>query len=422
MNPSPDLGIVSRPSSQVWIVTGTPARRPNSTAASRCSSSAWTPPSPMRPIRCSVPPDLRTVAHRSTSAAIRKNSPDAIDCEMRTVSCATTRPAPRFKWPTSLLPICPSGRPTGSPDASSSVRGARSQSRCHVGVRPSSTALPSRAARKPQPSSTIKTTGVRPPRLVVILKGMQVSRIVHALPVALGLLLPGPPAWAQGPARYRVATDGEWFYQEPDGRRLARLARGAIVSGGPTPGTWTQVTLEGYIIATSVGPSPRPEFDLAVTHPPDENLRSSAGGALVAKLADGFGLKKVGQDDRWVHVTRDGWVSTSALAIVPDVSATRTVDSTSADTAQGVTPGRSPGADSTAPASPPRAQPPHPPTLYRAPDGPEAGTVTAETPLRVLGRTGDWARVQIEGWVKATELQAAPPGVQIGRASCRERV
>src|SRR5712675_2278910 len=314
MNPSPDLGSVSRPSSQAWIVTGTPARRPNSTAASRCSSSAWTPPSPMRPIRCRVPPDLRIPAQRSTSAGMRKNSPAAMDCEMRTMSCGTTRPAPRLRWPTSLLPIWPSGSPTGSPDASSSARGARSHSRCHVGVRPSSTALPSRAARKPQPSSTIRTTGVRPPRLVVILKGMQVSRIVHALPVALGLLLPGPPAWAQGLARFRVSNDGEWFYQEPNGRRLARLARGAIITGDPaSSGDWMHVVLEGYIFATSVGPSPRPEFDLAVTHAPEENLRSAAGGALVAKLTEGFGLKKVGQDARWVHVTRDGWVLTSAL-------------------------------------------------------------------------------------------------------------
>jgi len=249
---------------------------------------------------------------------------------------------------------------------------------------------------------------------------MQVSRIVHALPVALGFLLPGPPAWAQGPARYRVTNDGEWFYQEPDGRRLARLARGAIVAGGATRGTWTQVTLEGYIFATSVGPSPRPEFDLAVTRAPDENLRSSAGGALVAKLAEGFGLKKVGQDDRWVHVTRDGWVSTSALALVPDVSATRTVS----DSDQGSgTPGPRPGVDSTPAAAPSsgRAQAPRPTTLYRAPDGPEAGTVGAETPLRVLSRSGEWARVQFEGWVKTTELQDAPPGVQIGVSAAELR-
>jgi hypothetical protein len=255
---------------------------------------------------------------------------------------------------------------------------------------------------------------------------MQVSQIVRALPVVLWFFLQAPVA-AQG--RYRITNDGEWFHQEPSGRRLARLARGAIVGGGVTRGDWMQVTIEGWIFATSVGPSPRPEFDLTVTKAPDENLRSSAGGALVAKLAEGFGLKKVGQDDRWVHVTRDGWVQTSALAVVPDVNATRTVDSTSAAPPQGVlTPGRRPdgsplgrpGVDSTPPA-PPRQQPARPTTLYRAPDGPEAGTVTAETPLRVLGRTGEWARVQIEAWVKATDLQAAPPGVQVGVSAAELR-
>jgi len=250
---------------------------------------------------------------------------------------------------------------------------------------------------------------------------MQVSQIIRALPVVLCLAAP-----VAGQGRYRVTNDGEGFYQEPSGRRLARLARGAIVGGGAVRGDWMQVTLEGWIFATSVGPSPRPEFDLAVTRAPEENLRSSAGGALVAKLAEGFGLKKVGQGDRWVHVTREGWVQTSALAVVPDVNATRTV--TPADTAAtqgGLTPGRSPGgvADTTPPlaAPPARQQPTRQTTLYRAPDGPEAGTVTAETPLRVLGRTGDWARVQIEGWVRATELQAAPPGVQVGVSAAELR-
>ncbi len=247
---------------------------------------------------------------------------------------------------------------------------------------------------------------------------MQVSQIVRALPVVLCLAAP-----LAGQGRYRVSNDGEWFYQEPSGRRLARLARGAILAGGTTRGEWTQVTLEGYIFASSVGPSPRPEFDLAVTHAPEENLRSSAGGALVAKLAEGFGLKKVGQDDRWVHVTRDGWVQTSALAVIADVSLTRTADSSGPDSsAGGLTPGRRPGVSGdTTPTQPTRAQPARVTTLYRAPDGPEAGTVTAETPLRVLGRTGDWARVQIEGWVKATELQTAPPGVQVGVSAAELR-
>ena len=223
----------------------------------------------------------------------------------------------------------------------------------------------------------------------------------------------GPPVGAQG--RYRVTNDGEWFYSDPSGRRLARLARGAILDGGPTRGDWMQVTLEGWIIATSVGPSPRPEFDLAVTQAPEENLRSSAGGSIIAKLAQGFGLKRAGQNDRWVHVTRDGWVQRGALAPVPDVSATRAA--ANPDSASRPTPAPT---DTARPAS---ASPPaRPTTLYHDPDGPAAGTVTSDTPFRVLSRQGDWARVQFEGWVKADDVPiTAPPGVLTGVSAAELR-
>jgi hypothetical protein len=238
---------------------------------------------------------------------------------------------------------------------------------------------------------------------------MQVSDILRALPVVLSL---AAPLGAQG--RQRVTNDGEWFYQEASGRRLARLARGAIVGAGETRGDWMQVTLDGWIFATSVGPSPRPDFDLVVTRAPDENLRSAPGGALVAKLAEGFGLKRLGQDDRWVRVTRDGWVQRSALEPVADVTATRTVTPPDTGTAKGASPAH--GAGDSLPVkpsgdgTPARVQPARVTTLYRAPEGPEAGTVAVETPLRVLSRTGDWARVQVEGWVKAEDLQSVPPG------------
>src|SRR5438034_2307572 len=299
---------------------------------------------------------------------MRKNSPDSMDCEIRTMSCGTTRPAPRFKCPTSLLPIWPSGSPTASPEASSNVCGARSHSRCQVGVVPSSMALPSRPGRNPQPSSTIRTTGMRGPRLLVILKGMQVSDIIRALPVVLSLAAPLVLKEARAQGRQRVTNDGEWFYQEAGGRRLARLARGAIVGGGETRGEWMQVTLDGWIFATSVGPSPRPDFDLVVTRAPDENLRSAPGGALVAKLAEGFRLKRLSQDDRWVRVTRDGWGQRSALEPVAHGAATRTAAPPDSGAAQGASPAH--GAGDSLPVkpsgdgTPARVQPAHVTTLY----------------------------------------------------------
>src|SRR6185503_13108753 len=101
-------------------------------------------------------------------------------------------------------------------------------------------------------------------------------------------------------------------------------------------------------------------------------LRAAPAGPLVAELAQGFGLKRASRDStgRWVHVTRIGWVQRSALTPVADVVATRTVETSDTDSAQGgLTPGRRPGADST-PVDSSRAQPTRMTTLYRAPDGP----------------------------------------------------
>src|SRR5437867_10339361 len=296
-------------------------------------------------MRWSVAPRRFTPRHSSTSAGKRKNSPDSIACEMRTMSWGTTRPAPRFKCPTSLFPICPAGSPTGSPEASSSVCGALAQRRCQVGVSPSSTALPARPGRKPQPSSTIKTTGVRGPCLFAIFRTMQSSGAYHTLPVVLSLALPAlvPPLASQ--ARLRVTTDGAWFYQESGGKRLARLARGALLGGDGTPAAWLNVTLEGWIFATSVGPAPAAHagFDLVVTRIPEENLRSAPAGALVAKLPQGFLLAKVdeGSSERWVHVTRAGWVQTVDVEPVAPVASARAVaPDTNTGGVGALTPGR----------------------------------------------------------------------------------
>jgi hypothetical protein len=247
---------------------------------------------------------------------------------------------------------------------------------------------------------------------------MQVSQIVRSLLAALSLATAAAaPVAAQAASRYRVGVDNAWFYQDVAGRRVARLARGAVLAGGATRNDWMQVLLDGWIFSTSVGPSDRPDFDLLVTRSPTENLRAAPAGPLVAELAQGFGLKRASPDSsgRWVHVTRIGWVQRSALTPLADVVATRTVDSSgsAADTNQGG-PTPAPRAGDTMRVDSSRAQPVRVTTLYRAPDGPEAGTVTTDTPLRVLSRNGEWTRVQFEGWVKGGDLQAAPAGVLVG--------
>jgi len=68
-----------------------------------------------------------------------------------------------------------------------------------------------------------------------------------------------------------------------------------------------------------------------------------------------------------------------------------------------------------------RLQPARRTMVYRAPDGPLAGTLTQATPLRVLSRSGDWARVEVQGWVKAGDLETAPTGVLVGVTAAEVR-
>ncbi len=252
-----------------------------------------------------------------------------------------------------------------------------------------------------------------------------------------------PPLLASQ-ARYRVTTDGAWFYQEANGKRLARLARGAVLMAGDAQGNWQGLILEGWIFATSVGPTPRAGFDIAVTRAPEENLRSAPAGALIAKLPEGFLLSRVteGSSGRWVHVTRSGWVERNDVEPVAQVAGSRTAAPDSGTdqaepppppAATAPTPLSRPGTPATtghtapagagppdtglgpaAPVDPARVESARRTVLYRAPEGQPAGTLAPSAPLRVLGKSGEWTRVELEGWVKSADLQIAPPGVLVG--------
>lgn len=228
---------------------------------------------------------------------------------------------------------------------------------------------------------------------------MQCSRTLRALPVAVALTL--APLAAQ--TRYRVEVDGEWFHQEAGSRRLARLASGAEVrDAGERQGDWRKVTIEGWIFGRSVGTPALPGFDLAVTRDPEENLRvaPNANGALIARLLRGVQLLRVETRGGWVHVRREGWVRRQALGVVAAAATTRDTGTASAGGGDDVDAARARAA---------RAA-----TLYRAPDGAEAGQLAAETAVRVLSRGDEWSRVQLEGWVRTADLGAAPPGVLLG--------
>ena len=123
-----------------------------------------TPPSESSPSRCRAEPRARSNA--AANAGLCANAPASMSSSIRTRSCRTTRPAPRLRWPTSELPIWPSGRPTARPEAASVVCGKSRHRRSNTGVWARSTALPGPGGASPQPSSTTRQTGRRSCRRV----------------------------------------------------------------------------------------------------------------------------------------------------------------------------------------------------------------------------------------------------------------
>jgi len=237
--------------------------------------------------------------------------------------------------------------------------------------------------------------------------------VLRALPVVLCLVcLHAPLDGLIAQARYRVTGTEAWLYLQPGGKRVARVLGGAEVAAADSQKDWRAVTLDGWIFASSVGASQQAGFDVAVTRAPEENLRATPAGALVARLPRGFALSKLGEERRWLHVQRSGWIQASALAAVaPDSSL------------GGSTPGPRPGVPDSAPnpVDSSAVQPSKRTALYRAPEGPPTGTIVPTTPLRVLSRSGEWSRVQLEGWVKTADLETVAPGVLVGVTSAELR-
>jgi hypothetical protein len=51
--------------------------------------------------------------------------------------------------------------------------------------------------------------------------------------------------------------------------------------------------------------------------------------------------------------------------------------------------------------------------LRAAPDGDTTGTLDEDLPVKIIARSGEWVRVQAEGWVRESELRPGSAGVLI---------
>jgi len=223
------------------------------------------------------------------------------------------------------------------------------------------------------------------------------------------ILLAGPLA-AQEERRLEAPAD---LHRDPAGTPLVSLPAGAAVEAGKADGDWREVTVEGWIYRPSTSPTKREGFDLVVTSEEGENLRRAPNGPIVGRAREGTLLEQVGEKGKWFRVRRDGWVLRKA---VPN------------PTAQG----RAQQARAQPASAPPAAAAQPSPSiegvetireagLSRMPDSAPTSTLPAGTPARVMGRSGEWVRVQVEGWVRESDLKPAEAGVLAGITAAEVR-
>lgn len=222
------------------------------------------------------------------------------------------------------------------------------------------------------------------------------------------LSLAGLPLSLFAQARVAQATS---FRKDPGGATLASLAVGATVTTGAAKGDWTAATLEGWVFSASLSAVSRDGFDVVVSAPKGENLRAGPNGTVVARLENGLLLDRLATQGGWTRVRRAGWVSTRAL------TPPRTASGSAAarrDTSEAAAQPAAPAADATDRMQALRSTP-----LALEPDGGTLATLQPGATGQVIGRSGDWVQVQVQGWVRAADMSepasAALPGVTVAQ-------
>ena len=227
----------------------------------------------------------------------------------------------------------------------------------------------------------------------------------------LAALTAGPLA-AQGERRLDSPAD---LHREPDGTPLVSLPAGTPIETGEAKGDWREAAVEGWIFSPSTAPTRREGFDLVVTSNEGENLRRGPNGPVVGRVREGTLLERVGKQGKWFQVRREGWVPRKAIARPQAQGKAATTQGTARprDAATAPKPSLAPAAR--------RPAPPIPPTegvevaretgLARAPDSAPYATLQPGVAGRVMGRSGEWVRVQLDGWVRAADLKRADNGV-----------
>ncbi len=243
--------------------------------------------------------------------------------------------------------------------------------------------------------------------------------------MAAAFLLVVPVVHAQELQEISVATR---LRKEPSGIPLVSLPAGTSVESGRTRGDWREVVIEGWIFSQSTEKTTRDGFDVVVTTAAGENLRDAPNGAVVARVRSGALFHKQEVRGGWTRVRRAGWVPRHAVrtpaaerASAPSPPVERPVAPvplTEPEESGALTP-QSAAAPDEAAADSEAVRVSRETVIYAAPQGGQFGTLQPGAPTRVIARSGDWTRVQLEGWVRQVDLGGGT-GTSLGGVTAAE--
>jgi hypothetical protein len=244
----------------------------------------------------------------------------------------------------------------------------------------------------------------------------QSSPSLRRLPACAAIvwLLLARPLFGQDQSE--ISTDTR-LRKDPDGIPLVSLPAGTEVESRETRGDWHEIEVEGWIFTNSTAPTERDGFDLVVTAPGGENLRASPNGEVVARVRNGALLRKLGTRGGWTHVSRAGWVPRNVVQSSSEPVDTPVVAQPAAGSA---TPASSPASSRPA-AELERAAVARETSVLATPQGGQYGMLRIGAPAKILGRSGEWVKVAVEGWVRESDLDAASGGALTGITAAEVR-
>lgn len=209
--------------------------------------------------------------------------------------------------------------------------------------------------------------------------------------MAVLVVLSGPLVVAPGhglSGQEAVVRVPENLRAEPNGTILGRLEPGTRLRVEARQGSWTRVHLEGYVWTRSLQSREEGDFDLIVSVEGGENFREEPGGRIAVRLVQGTRLEEVERVPGWVRVRRSAWVWAPSLDFEEGAG-------TSPSPATDAAPATGPSGASDRWVRPADGEA----AILSAPDGDTLGRARAGADLRILAREGNWARVQLDGWI-----------------------